>query len=107
MIYIEESCGELRLTLVSNDVLCTSLPCCNCEEKSAYSLAGVQTRFMKKLFTKIFMCFLSLKNVLPDHILLHNFVTIHFNIILLLKFTFVECYHSSELKRILISSNLF
>jgi len=107
MIYIEESCGELRLTLVSNDALCSSRPCCNCEEKCAYLLAGVQASFMKKLFTKIFKCFLSLRNVLPDLILLHNLVTIHFNIILPLKFTSVEGYHCSELKRILISKKFF
>ena len=115
LIYIEESCGELRLTLVSNDAVCSSRPCCNCEEQSAYGgagveatlLAGFQASFMKKLFTKIFKCFLSLRNVLPDLILLHNLVTIHFNIILPLKVTSVECCHFSELKRILISKKFF
>ena len=48
-----------------------------------------------------------LKNLIPVHILLHNFVTILFNIILPLKFMSVECYHYSELKRILITEKFF
>ena len=107
MTYIEESCGELWLRLVSNDAVCSSRPCCNCQENSSYWFAGVQASFMKKLFTKLFKCFRFLKNVFSVHILLQNFVTILFNIILPLKFTSVECYHCSEIKRILISNKFF
>jgi len=59
MIYIEETCGELMLRLVSNDAVCSSRTCCKCQEQSAYWVAGVLATFVKKLFTKLFKCFLS------------------------------------------------
>jgi len=43
MIYIEEPCGELMLRLVSNDAVRSSRSCCNCEEQSAYGVAGVES----------------------------------------------------------------
>jgi len=46
MIHIEESCGELMLILVSNDALRSSRPCCNCDEQSAYWVAGVEATFV-------------------------------------------------------------
>jgi len=46
MRYIEETCGELMLRLVSTDALCSFRPCCNCEEQSAYGMAGVEATFL-------------------------------------------------------------
>jgi len=42
MIYIEETCGELWPRRVSNEAVCSSRPCCNCEEQSTYGGAGVE-----------------------------------------------------------------
>ena len=36
MKYTDDSCGELRRRLVSNDAVCSSRPDCNCEEQSGY-----------------------------------------------------------------------
>jgi hypothetical protein len=46
MIYIEETCGELMLRLVSNDAVCNSRTCYNCEEQCAYGVAGVEATFV-------------------------------------------------------------
>jgi hypothetical protein len=46
MIYIEETYGELMLRMVSNDAVCNSRTCCNCEEQSAYGVAGVEATFV-------------------------------------------------------------
>jgi len=59
MIYIEETYGELMLRMVSNDAVCNSQTCCNCEEQSAYGVAGVEATYVKKLFTGLFKWFLT------------------------------------------------
>jgi len=46
MIYIEETCSELMLRLVSNDAMCSFRPCCNSEEQIAYGMAGVGATFL-------------------------------------------------------------
>jgi len=46
MKYIVESCGELWLRRVSKDAVCSSRKCCNCEEQSAYGVAGVQATYV-------------------------------------------------------------
>ena len=105
MIHIEGSCGELCLRLVSNDAVCSSRTCCKSEEQSAYWVAGVQATFVKKLC--YWSGFYFEKFDSSSHPVIYNFVTILFNIILPLKFTSVECYHYSELKRILMNNKFF
>jgi len=63
-------------------------------------------RFSGNICVKI-IHYAILNNLNPVHTVLHNFVTIIFNIILPLNFMSFECYHCTEPKRILISNKLF
>jgi hypothetical protein len=106
-IYIEESCGELYFRLVSNDVLCSSRNFWNSQEQSSYWDGRYLGNLCVRIFHYVIQGLSTLKNLIRAHILLQNFVTTKFNIILPFKFTSVECSHCSELKRILFSKICF
>ena len=106
MIYIEETCGELMLRLVSTDAVCSCRTYCKCEEHSAYRVAGVEELSCKNYS----LC--NSRAFYPEQFDSSSypatkFLNEIFNTILPLKFMSFECYHCSELKRTIISNKFF